>query len=180
MYLATILNTPQVDRPLPTGKSITRFGVFSKIWQYANKYMSAADVRMEIPVLGRSLMSSILSSTSLQMDKTFWGVVSTAVEQPSRRANMVARGDGKLGPWGWLQNPSKPKYGNKSKTEFSYDQASWTQPVFRSVKLSWEWWVLLKNNLGVKPTWLLRETGNLAPRGWHPRIPPNQKTGNKS
>ena len=38
---------------------------------------------MEIPVLVRSLKSSILSSTSLQRDKTFWGVVSAAVEQAS-------------------------------------------------------------------------------------------------
>ena len=43
--------------------------------------MSAADIKMEIPVLVRSLKSSILSSTSLQMDKTFWGVVRAAVEQ---------------------------------------------------------------------------------------------------
>ena len=34
-----------------------------------------ADVKMEIPVLVRSLKSSILSSTSFQMGKTFWGVV---------------------------------------------------------------------------------------------------------
>ena len=41
----------------------------------------AADVKMEIPALVRSLKSSILSSTSFQMGKTFWGVVSAAVEQ---------------------------------------------------------------------------------------------------
>ena len=35
-----------------------------------------ADVKMEIPVLVRSLKSRILSSTSFQMGKTFWGVVS--------------------------------------------------------------------------------------------------------
>ena len=51
---------------------------------------------MEIPVLVRSLKSSILSSTNLQMDKTFWGVVSAAVEQSRRKANMVAQGDGKF------------------------------------------------------------------------------------
>ena len=51
--------------------------------------MSAADVKMEIPVLVRSLKSSILSSTSLRMDKTFWRVVS-AVEQPRRKASVVA------------------------------------------------------------------------------------------
>ena len=59
---------------------------------------SAADVKMEIPVLVRSLKSSILSSTSFQMDKNFWGVVSAAVEQSRRKANRVAQGDGKFGP----------------------------------------------------------------------------------
>ena len=54
----------------------------------------AADVKMEIQVLARSLKSSILSSTSFQMGKTFWGVVSAAVEQCMRNANMVAQGDG--------------------------------------------------------------------------------------
>ena len=62
--------------------------------------VSAADVKMEIPVLIRSLKSSILSSTSFQMGKTFWGVVSAAVEQFRRKANMVAQGDGKFGPSG--------------------------------------------------------------------------------
>ena len=71
---------------------------------------SAADVKMVIPVLVQSLKSSILSSTSFQMGKTFWVVVSAAVE----------------------------------------------------------------SNLGVKPTWLLRETGNSALEA-DPRIPPNQK-----
>ena len=70
---------------------------------------SAADVKMEIPVLVRSLKSSILSSTSFQMDKTVWRVVSAAVEQSRRKASMVAQGDGKFGPWGWPQDPSKPK-----------------------------------------------------------------------
>ena len=64
---------------------------------------------MEIPVLVRSLKSSILSSTSFQMGKTFWGVVSAVVEQSRRKARMVARGDGKLGPRGWPQYPSKQK-----------------------------------------------------------------------
>ena len=45
------------------------------------------------------------------MGKTFRGVVSAAVEQYRRKANMVAQGDGKLGPRGWPQNPSKPKKG---------------------------------------------------------------------
>ena len=60
--------------------------------------MSAADVKMEIPVPVRSLKSSILSSTTIQMDDTFRGVVSAAVEQSRREANMVTRGDGKFGP----------------------------------------------------------------------------------
>ena len=59
---------------------------------------SAADVKMEIPVLVRSLKSSILSSTSFQMGQIFWGVVSAAVEQSRREANVVAQGDGKFGP----------------------------------------------------------------------------------
>ena len=59
---------------------------------------SAADVKMEIPVLVQSLKSSILGSTSFQMSKTFWGVVSAAVEQSRRKANMVAQGGGKFGP----------------------------------------------------------------------------------
>ena len=59
---------------------------------------SAADVKMEIPVLVPSLKSSILSSTSFQIGKTFWGVVSAAVEQSRHKANMVAQGDGKFGP----------------------------------------------------------------------------------
>ena len=34
------------------------------------------------------------------MDKTFRGAVSAAEEQSRRKADMVARGDGKFGPWG--------------------------------------------------------------------------------
>ena len=41
---------------------------------------SAADVKMEIPVLVRSPKSSMLSSTSFQRDETVWGGVSAAVE----------------------------------------------------------------------------------------------------
>ena len=62
--------------------------------------MSAADVKMEIPVLVLSLKLSTLSSNSFQMDKTIWVVVSAAVEQSRREANMVARGDGNLVPRG--------------------------------------------------------------------------------
>ena len=53
---------------------------------------------MEMLVLVLSLKSSILSSTSFQMGKTFWGVVSAAVEQSRRKASMVAQGDGKFVP----------------------------------------------------------------------------------
>ena len=72
-------------------------------------HKSAADVKMEIQGLVWSLKSSILSSTSFQIDKTVWGVVSAAVEQSRRKANMVAPGDGKFVPWGWPQSSSKPK-----------------------------------------------------------------------
>ena len=61
-------------------------------------FIEAADVKMEILVLVHSLKSSILSSTSVQMGKTFWGVVSAAVEQSRPKANKVAQGDGKFGP----------------------------------------------------------------------------------
>ena len=61
--------------------------------------LSAADVKIAISVLIQSLKSSILGSTNFQMDKTFWGVVSTAVEQSRCKAYMVAQGDdGKFGP----------------------------------------------------------------------------------
>ena len=49
---------------------------------------------METPVLVLSLKSSILSSTSAPLDKTFLGVVSAAVEQSRGKAKMVALGDG--------------------------------------------------------------------------------------
>ena len=45
---------------------------------------------MEIPVHVQSLQSSILNLTSFQMDNTFWGVVSAAVEQSRCKANMFA------------------------------------------------------------------------------------------
>ena len=60
--------------------------------------MSVADVKMEIPVLVRSLKSRFLSSTSFQKGETFRGVVSAAVEQPRHKASMVAQGNGKFGP----------------------------------------------------------------------------------
>ena len=55
----------------------------------------SVDVKMEIPVLVRSLKSS---SVSVQLDKTFWGVASAAVEQSRHKSNMVAQEDWKFGP----------------------------------------------------------------------------------
>ena len=61
------------------------------------QFRSAADVKMEITVLRQSLKSSILSSTSFQLDKTFWEEVIASVERSRRKAYVVAQGDGKLG-----------------------------------------------------------------------------------
>ena len=55
------------------------------------------------------LMSSILSWTSFQMGKPFWGVVGAVVEQSRRKTNMVAQGERKFGPRGWPQTKTKPK-----------------------------------------------------------------------
>ena len=51
------------------------------------------------------------------MGKAFWGVGSAAVKQSRRKANMAAQGDGKFDPWGWPQDPSKPK---KKKQQMDY------------------------------------------------------------
>ena len=59
---------------------------------------SSAHVKMEVPVLIQSLKSSILSLTSFQLDKTFQGVGSAAVEQLRCKANMVAQGEVIFGP----------------------------------------------------------------------------------
>ena len=48
----------------------------------------------------RSLNLSILSSTRSQFDDTFWVVVSAAVEQLRRKANMVRLGEGEFCPGG--------------------------------------------------------------------------------
>ena len=53
---------------------------------------------MEIPVLVQQLKTSILSSNSFQLDRTFWGVGSAAVEQTRHKANIAAQGDEKFGP----------------------------------------------------------------------------------
>ena len=69
------------------------------ISQIMGHLVSAANVRMELPVLVQSLKSSILSSTSLQMD-TFLRSGECCCKEQSRRnkANMVAWGDEKFGP----------------------------------------------------------------------------------
>ena len=54
-------------------------------------------------------VKNIVSSADFQLDKTSWWVGSAVVEQSRRKANMVAQGNGKFGPWGWPQDPSKPK-----------------------------------------------------------------------
>ena len=56
--------------------------------------------RSKIIWISRELDKSgiAIEKTSFQMDKTVWGVVSAAVEQSRRKANMVAQGDGKFGP----------------------------------------------------------------------------------
>ena len=45
---------------------------YKKICPHKTIHGSVADVKMEIPVLEQSLKSSILSSISFQMGKTFW------------------------------------------------------------------------------------------------------------
>ena len=95
------IRIPPRDNGSAPGKEEFNLGPGRYFRDLTEKYVylqSAADVKMEIPVLVRSLKSSILRSTSLQRDKTFWGVVSAAVEQSRREANMVAQGDGKFGP----------------------------------------------------------------------------------
>ena len=61
-------------------------------------FLSTDDVSMEKPVLMQPLMSSIFSSTSFLLNKTFWGVVRSVVEQSRPYANIVAQGDKKFGP----------------------------------------------------------------------------------
>ena len=92
-------------------------------------WWSAADVKMDIPVLVRSLKSSILSSTSFQMGKTFWGVASAAVEQSMRKANIIAQGnsaveaDPRIPP-----NPKKTCFKKCSATRLTLSQ-------FQSLKI---------------------------------------------
>ena len=58
--------------------------------------MAAADVKMEKPVLVRSLKSSILRSTSFWEDKTIWEVVSAVEKQSRCKSNAVTQRDGKF------------------------------------------------------------------------------------
>ena len=71
---------------------------FMKNTGTSDSRLSTADVKLEILALVRSLKSSILSSASFLMDKTFWGVGNTVVKQSWLKANMVAQGDGRFGP----------------------------------------------------------------------------------
>ena len=90
---------------LGSGKSCCR-----KVW--TEGFGLAANVKMEIPAPVRLLKSSILSSTSFQMDNTFWGVGSAAVEQSRRKDNMVAQGDGNFGPEADPRVPPNQKNGH--------------------------------------------------------------------
>ena len=55
---------------------------------------------MEMPVLVRSLNSSILSSASFQLDDAIRGVGTAAVKHSRPNANIVVSGDGKFGSGG--------------------------------------------------------------------------------
>ena len=79
-------------------KNTAKAKQYRNVFLEALLYMSAADVKIEIPVLVQSLKSSIFSSTSFRMERTFWGERGAAVEQSRCKANMVAQGDGKFGP----------------------------------------------------------------------------------
>ena len=119
-----------------------------------------------LPVLLRSLKSSILSSTSLQKDWTFWGVVSASVEQSRRKATTVAWGDGKFGPWGWPQDPSKQKQKSvKGSNSFQMDKPFWG--VMSASVMEYR----------CKATLVSRGDRKFGPEA-DPRIPPNQKKAN--
>ena len=128
---------------------------------------------MEIPVLIWSLKSIILNSTSFQMGKTFWEVVSAAVEQSRRKANMVAQGDGKFGPWGWAQDPSKPKkylrkqqvdgsdevWAKKTKSKVVHKEAFFHRVFLKEILETAsraEFSFSLSNHVGFIPSWLCR------------------------
>ena len=81
MYTPEAMYTGTNSHPNIKRKAIAWTSIREKKNQNKEPKLSAADVKMEIPVLVQSLKSSILSSTSFQMGKTFWGVASAAVEQ---------------------------------------------------------------------------------------------------
>ena len=58
----------------------------------------------------------LMSRWKYQFSYDHW-VVSAAEEQSRRKANLVAQGDGKFGPRGWPQDPSKPKTKVKTNLE---------------------------------------------------------------
>ena len=97
---------------------------------------SAADVKMEILVLVRSLKSSILSSTSIQMGKTFWGVGSAAVEQSRGKANMET---GNSALEADPRIPPPKKMGSQELNLDSLQQKPWQMPflkvIIQSLKL---------------------------------------------
>ena len=53
---------------------------------------------MEIPVIERSMQSSISRSNSFQLDIAFWEVGSAAVEHLRCKASMAAQGQRNFGP----------------------------------------------------------------------------------
>ena len=94
----------------------------------------AVDVKMEILVRVWSPKSKILSLTSFQIDKIFWGVLSTAVEQSRRKANRVAQGDRKFGPEAVPKIPPKQKK-SKHYEELAKLCYNYSCRMFQAVKL---------------------------------------------
>ena len=83
---------------------------------------------MEIPILVQSLKSSILSSTSLQGDKTFRGVVSAAVEQ-----NLGVNQHGCPGRreiWRLRLTPKSEKFQSEQFLTFSNLSNVWHFPIW--------------------------------------------------
>ena len=105
---------------------------------------------MKISIILRLLKSSILSSTSFQMDINFWGVVSAAVVQSRHIAKKVAQGDRKFGLPGWHQNPSKKLKKSIPVTNLFPFQIA-LEPLVRRSLRDGKWgtvWIL-----GVGPCW---------------------------
>ena len=116
---------------------------------------------MEIPVLVRSLKSSILSSARFQMCKTLWGVGSASVEQSRREANLVAQGDGKFGPGGWPQNPSK----QQQPLQIIKDQMNFATGV-RITNLVRQVLGSIKMTEALNPRYLVLKVSNLPQCNW--------------